>query len=133
MRRLLNFLAVLLVMLGAGIAVANVALIVVAASHAVGVHSILPPEFPVFVVIALGAMLGFIGTLISYRAWTHLRRPDARTARDVLSFGLYMSAFAALSTFLRNYPYLTILAVVGLTLLRHYLSKRLANQFAGVH
>jgi hypothetical protein len=132
-RTLLKILSVLLLVVGTAMAVGNLVFVGWATMAAAGLRAPLASDAPVLVLIILGALLSGVGATLAYRAWTHLRQPDASTARDVISFTLYVAAFAALSPFLRHHPYPTFVVVIGLVFLRRYLTKRFAAQFAGVH
>ncbi len=132
-RVLLNSLAVILLLIGAGMALSNLAMLLLAASQAVSTHARISSDFPLFVIMALGTALFALGFYIAHRAWEHLQRPNATTARDVISFGIYLVFFSCATPLLRHHPYLALLTVIMLAVLRHYTVKRLATQFGGVH
>jgi hypothetical protein len=131
-RSLLNLLAGLLLLIGTAMALGNLWFLAAATNLSASLHARLQASLPMPILITLGATLTTLGLFVAHRAWTHLRRPNAATARDVISFGIYLAAFAALMPFLRHHAYLTIASVIALALLRLYLTKRFANQFAGV-
>jgi tryptophan-rich sensory protein len=131
MRVLLKVLAGLLLVLGTGMALGNLWFIAVM-TNLVARPSFRPPSHvPAFVMVAVGGTLCALGGCVAYRAWTHLRRPDAGTAREVISFGIYLAIFSGVTPFLWRHPYLMMLTVIGLGLLKYYLTKRIAVQPAG--
>jgi hypothetical protein len=133
MRAVVNVLAVLVLVVGAGCALGNLAIMILAMDRAVVLQARMSADFPVFALVLLGACLCTIGATMAYRSWNHLRAPDAATARDVISFALLWIFFAGLTPLLRHHPYLAMLAALSLVLIRHFLIKRLTPRFAGIH
>jgi hypothetical protein len=133
MRVLVNVLAVLLLIIGVGMTLINFALAILAMSHATILQGRLPPGSPILFIVVMSACTGTIGAFMAYRVWMHLRRPDAGTMRDVISFALYWTVLMGLLPLLGPHPYSALFLIVGLVVLRHVLVKRLTPQFSGIH
>jgi len=130
MRRLLNILAVLVGVLGLVLVLINAALCVWAVAYYKTSGATLPADLPLLAVIGLGAGLCFIGCLIGSRALGHLRKPNARSASEVLTMSIYLLAFSAISPLIKSIPFAVILVlIVGLFFVRRYMIKQAARIF----
>lgn len=130
---MLNFLAAVVLVLGSGMAIGNVIFIWPALRDAPLTRMPLHPEVPRFFLVALSLVICAVGSVMAAGAWKHLRRPDAKTVRDVLTSGIYLAICSCLTPLLQHHAYLALAAIIGLLGVRHYLVKRLAPQFGGVH
>lgn len=130
MRRLLNILAVMVGVLGLILILMNAALCVWAVVYYRTSGATLPADLPLFAVMGLGAGLCVIGGLIGSRALGHLRKPDARSAGEVLTLAIYLLAFGAISPLIKSVPYVVILVLIaGLFFVRRYVIKQAAKVF----
>lgn len=130
MRLLINILAVIVGVLGLVLVLVNTALCVWAVVYYKISGATMPADLPLLAVIGLGVGLCFIGCLIGSRALGHLRKPDARSAGEIMTMTIYLLAFSAISPLIKSVPYAMILGlIVGLFFVRRYVIKQTARIF----
>jgi hypothetical protein len=129
MRRLLNILAVLVGVLSVVLILMNAALCVWAVVYYVQSGAKLPADLPLFAVMGLGAGLCFIGWLIGSRALQHLRKPDARSAVEIMTMAIYMLLFGGILPLIKNVPYAVIPLLIALYFVRRYVLQQTARVF----
>lgn len=126
MKRLLNILAVIVGVLGAGVGGAGLFLFFGMIVAAFKPGSLFPHAWPAWYVLGLGAAFAFLGLLIASRALRHLRRPDAGTVRDMIGTAIYLIVFLLVARFVKSAAVFPI--IFFLYFLHRYLVKRIVAQ-----
>lgn len=126
MRKLLNILAVIVGLMSAFAAVSG-GVIFVSTMAVLFRESGSKPDSAGFYLLALGGVFAFLGGLIASRAWLHLRKPDAGTARDMIGTALYIIAALVVYPLIKGSG-LFLPFIVGLYLFHRFLAKRVAAQ-----